>query len=205
MRHRHWNSLDLDFFCNMESRTTLIFICTMWTTLLEGWGLPVVPQTDLNDPSANHRVRSKRCSCNNQMDSECHYFCHLDIIWVNTPSKTTVYGLGSPLSRRRRSTGRCSCANPADRTCKSFCHYSSENPAIILVHPSQPEHKKLEQPKIDHPIALNSGNASPEVQILGKPSSFGARSDAITFLGNLVRARARAMANTSKASKLGYR
>uniref|UniRef100_A0A671RW96 Endothelin-like toxin domain-containing protein n=1 Tax=Sinocyclocheilus anshuiensis TaxID=1608454 RepID=A0A671RW96_9TELE len=43
--------------------------------------------TDPSDPSATHRVRSKRCSCNNQLDSECHYFCHLDIIWVNTPSK----------------------------------------------------------------------------------------------------------------------
>uniref|UniRef100_A0A672K2Y0 Endothelin-like toxin domain-containing protein n=1 Tax=Sinocyclocheilus grahami TaxID=75366 RepID=A0A672K2Y0_SINGR len=79
--------------------------------------------TDPSDSSATHRVRSKRCSCNNQLDSECHYFCHLDIIWVNTPSKTTVYGLGSPLARRRRSTGRCFCASPADRTCNVFCHY----------------------------------------------------------------------------------
>uniref|UniRef100_A0A672K058 Endothelin-like toxin domain-containing protein n=1 Tax=Sinocyclocheilus grahami TaxID=75366 RepID=A0A672K058_SINGR len=84
------------------------------------WGLPLVPQTDPSDSSATHRVRSKRCSCNNQLDSECHYFCHLDIIWVNTPSKTTVYGLGSPLARRRRSTGRCFCASPADRTCNVF-------------------------------------------------------------------------------------
>lgn len=60
----------------------------LWTTiylLSAGWGLPLVPQTDPSDPSATHRVRSKRCSCNNQLDSECHYFCHLDIIWVNTP------------------------------------------------------------------------------------------------------------------------
>uniref|UniRef100_A0A671RXT1 Endothelin-like toxin domain-containing protein n=1 Tax=Sinocyclocheilus anshuiensis TaxID=1608454 RepID=A0A671RXT1_9TELE len=91
------------------------------------WGLPLVPQTDPSDPSATHRVRSKRCSCNNQLDSECHYFCHLDIIWVNTPSKTTVYGLGSPLARRRRSTGRCFCASPADQTCNAFCHYRSLN------------------------------------------------------------------------------
>uniref|UniRef100_A0A674E3H6 Endothelin-like toxin domain-containing protein n=1 Tax=Salmo trutta TaxID=8032 RepID=A0A674E3H6_SALTR len=68
-----------------------------------------------------HRVRTKRCACNNQLDSECHYFCHLDIIWVNTPSKTTVYGLGSPLSRRRRSAGRCVCADSDDHTCTSFC------------------------------------------------------------------------------------
>ncbi|XP_070768800.1 endothelin-2 [Enoplosus armatus] len=72
------------------------------------------------------RERTKRCACSSPLDSECHYFCHLDIIWVNTPSKTTVYGLGSPLSRRRRSTCRCTCANPDDQTCTSFCHHSPE-------------------------------------------------------------------------------
>uniref|UniRef100_A0A665UT36 Endothelin-like toxin domain-containing protein n=1 Tax=Echeneis naucrates TaxID=173247 RepID=A0A665UT36_ECHNA len=70
------------------------------------------------------RIRTKRCACNNFLDSECHYFCHLDIIWINTPSKTTLYGLGSILSRRRRSTGRCTCAKPDDRSCTSFCHHS---------------------------------------------------------------------------------
>uniref|UniRef100_A0A3B3QC79 Endothelin-like toxin domain-containing protein n=1 Tax=Paramormyrops kingsleyae TaxID=1676925 RepID=A0A3B3QC79_9TELE len=71
-------------------------------------------------------VRVKRCSCNNQMDTECHYFCHLDIIWVNTPSKMTLYGLGSPLSRRRRSAQRCACASLSDRTCP--LSHSSDQP-----------------------------------------------------------------------------
>uniref|UniRef100_A0A4W4ENP9 Endothelin-like toxin domain-containing protein n=1 Tax=Electrophorus electricus TaxID=8005 RepID=A0A4W4ENP9_ELEEL len=87
-------------------------------------GFPVIGQSEVNEPEPAHRVRTKRCSCNNQMDSECHYFCHLDIIWVNTPSKITVYGLGSPLARRRRSAGRCLCANSADQTCSSFCVHS---------------------------------------------------------------------------------
>lgn len=30
-------------------------------------------------------LRAKRCSCNSWLDKECIYFCHLDIIWVNTP------------------------------------------------------------------------------------------------------------------------
>lgn len=30
-------------------------------------------------------VRTKRCSCATFLDKECVYFCHLDIIWVNTP------------------------------------------------------------------------------------------------------------------------
>uniref|UniRef100_A0A3Q4G0B6 Endothelin-like toxin domain-containing protein n=1 Tax=Neolamprologus brichardi TaxID=32507 RepID=A0A3Q4G0B6_NEOBR len=71
-----------------------------------------------------HRLRTKRCACSNPLDSECHYFCHLDIIWINTPSKTTVYGLGGAFSRRRRSTGRCTCANRDDQPCAKFCYLS---------------------------------------------------------------------------------
>ncbi|KAF3833609.1 hypothetical protein F7725_024813 [Dissostichus mawsoni] len=37
-------------------------------------------------PLSEHHVRTKRCSCNSWDDKECIYFCHLDIIWVNTPS-----------------------------------------------------------------------------------------------------------------------
>uniref|UniRef100_A0A3Q3IXA9 Endothelin-like toxin domain-containing protein n=1 Tax=Monopterus albus TaxID=43700 RepID=A0A3Q3IXA9_MONAL len=73
------------------------------------------------EDAPEQRVRTKRCACSSQLDSECHYFCHLDIIWVNTPSKTTVYGLGGALSRRKRSTGRCTCASPGDQYCTSFC------------------------------------------------------------------------------------
>uniref|UniRef100_A0A8C9VDS6 Endothelin-like toxin domain-containing protein n=1 Tax=Scleropages formosus TaxID=113540 RepID=A0A8C9VDS6_SCLFO len=86
-------------------------------------GLSLAPHSGAH--LAPQHARVKRCSCNNQMDSECHYFCHLDIIWVNTPSKTTVYGLGSPLSRRRRSAGRCACTDPNDRVCTDFCHCSN--------------------------------------------------------------------------------
>uniref|UniRef100_A0A3B4UHK8 Endothelin-like toxin domain-containing protein n=1 Tax=Seriola dumerili TaxID=41447 RepID=A0A3B4UHK8_SERDU len=69
-------------------------------------------------------MRTKRCACSSLLDSECHYFCHLDIIWINTPSKTTVYGLGSILARRRRSTGRCTCAKADDQSCTNFCQHS---------------------------------------------------------------------------------
>uniref|UniRef100_A0A8B9JJ22 Endothelin 2 n=1 Tax=Astyanax mexicanus TaxID=7994 RepID=A0A8B9JJ22_ASTMX len=98
--------------------------------LFLGFGLPVSQSSEKNGGSSSvaKRVRTKRCSCNNWMDKECIYFCHLDIIWVNTPSKITPYGLGSPLSRRRRSTKRCECANPSDATCSSFCHTSSRDP-----------------------------------------------------------------------------
>ncbi|XP_029919618.1 endothelin-2 [Myripristis murdjan] len=104
--------------------------------LQEGCGLPLSGQPELPAQSPHpHHVRAKRCSCNSWLDKECIYFCHLDIIWVNTPSKILPYGLGSPLSRRRRSTNRCECANPADNTCSSFCLKSSENPGIVFVAP----------------------------------------------------------------------
>ncbi|XP_010871916.1 endothelin-2 [Esox lucius] len=116
---------------------TVVSVCVL---LGDGFGLPVSGQLELHGQSTpqsgSHHTRVKRCSCSNWMDKECIYFCHLDIIWVNTPNKIMPYGLGSPLSRRRRSLSRCECAHPADRTCSGFCHHSSENPTIMLVGPS---------------------------------------------------------------------
>ncbi|XP_044144097.1 endothelin-2 isoform X1 [Bufo gargarizans] len=69
----------------------------------------------------NSHPRVKRCSCNNWMDKECIYFCHLDIIWVNTGSQMLPYGLGSPGRRRKRASARCQCGKAKDRTCSRFC------------------------------------------------------------------------------------
>ncbi|NXA41171.1 EDN2 protein, partial [Eudromia elegans] len=69
--------------------------------------------------SAVH-LRTKRCSCNSWLDKECIYFCHLDIIWVNTPGHTAPYGLGAP-RRRKRSLGRCECSHSRDSVCATFC------------------------------------------------------------------------------------
>ncbi|XP_037533175.1 endothelin-2 [Nematolebias whitei] len=96
-----------------------------------GWCLPVVKQLELEVPA--HPVRTRRCACSNQLDSECHYFCHLDIIWINTPSKTTLYGLGGSLLRRKRSTGRCTCAKLNDQSCRRFCSF---RPELTSVKPS---------------------------------------------------------------------
>lgn len=35
--------------------------------------------------SADTKPRVKRCTCYSYMDRECVYYCHLDIIWINTP------------------------------------------------------------------------------------------------------------------------
>ncbi|XP_065325996.1 endothelin-2 [Pelmatolapia mariae] len=109
---------------------TLFIICV---ALQEGCGLPLSEQP-AQTPHPHH-IRTKRCSCNNWDDKECIYFCHLDIIWVNTPSKLLPYGLGSSLSRRRRSTDRCECLSAADKTCHGFCHKSSED---LRTHVAEP-------------------------------------------------------------------
>ncbi|XP_016059654.1 PREDICTED: endothelin-1 [Miniopterus natalensis] len=81
-------------------------------------------------PSAPRRP--KRCSCSTLLDKECVYFCHLDVIWINTPGKLVPYGLGKP-PRAKRSLedsfltkatvqgNRCQCANQKDKMCWNFC------------------------------------------------------------------------------------
>ncbi|XP_028252713.1 endothelin-2 [Parambassis ranga] len=65
-----------------------------------------------------HR-REKRCSCENQKDKECIFFCHIGIVWVNTPSHVVPYGFGSV--RLRRDTRRCDCTHTQDAQCRRFC------------------------------------------------------------------------------------
>ncbi|XP_076863937.1 endothelin-1 isoform X2 [Brachyhypopomus gauderio] len=83
--------------------------------------------------SARHS-RTKRCSCATFLDKECVYFCHLDIIWVNTPERTVSYGLGSA-PRKKRSVKhtsrvtkipRCKCFDGSDSTCSLFCYTDQE-------------------------------------------------------------------------------
>ncbi|XP_029370427.1 endothelin-2 [Echeneis naucrates] len=115
-------------------KTLILLIICM--ALREGCGHPLSERAELpaKAPQSLH-VRTKRCSCSSWDDKECIYFCHLDIIWVNTPSKLLPYGLGSPLSRRRRSADRCKCLSSADNMCYSFCHKSFQNPRSDSVDP----------------------------------------------------------------------
>uniref|UniRef100_A0A8C6ZHD8 Endothelin-1 n=1 Tax=Nothoprocta perdicaria TaxID=30464 RepID=A0A8C6ZHD8_NOTPE len=96
--------------------------------------------------AAGHR-RARRCSCSSLLDEECVYFCHLDIIWINTPEKTVPYGLGGP-SRSRRSlkdvvpemlpepSSRCQCANQKDKKCLNFCQTGEDLRAQSTVEKS---------------------------------------------------------------------
>lgn len=44
-------------------------------------GGPTCLSCELSGP----RKRAKRCTCYTYKDKECVYYCHLDIIWINTP------------------------------------------------------------------------------------------------------------------------
>lgn len=82
------------------------------------------------------RPRARRCTCFTYKDKECVYYCHLDIIWINTPERTVPYGLSSSRGsfRGRRASGlppqnpratqqtrRCACVDDSDPACTWFC------------------------------------------------------------------------------------
>ncbi|XP_012879787.1 PREDICTED: endothelin-3 [Dipodomys ordii] len=91
-------------------------------------------QAARGDPA---RPRARRCTCFTYKDKECVYYCHLDIIWINTPEQTVPYGLSNYRGsfRGKRSSGtvpgsappstqtpsRCACVGRDDRACRRFC------------------------------------------------------------------------------------
>ncbi|XP_030389663.1 endothelin-3 [Gopherus evgoodei] len=99
-------------------------------------GLPAGGGGKADGPGAPRR-RAKRCTCYTYKDKECVYYCHLDIIWINTPERTVPYGLSNYRGsfRGKRSTGqlckstesldwslsRCSCLDIRDKQCMLFC------------------------------------------------------------------------------------
>ncbi|CAB1320425.1 unnamed protein product [Coregonus sp. 'balchen'] len=80
-------------------------------------------------PVPVRHIRNKRCSCATFLDKECVYFCHLDIIWVNTPERVVSYGLGNASRKKRaikdpevsKQDPRCKCVSEDDSTCTRFC------------------------------------------------------------------------------------
>ncbi|KAJ0003135.1 hypothetical protein NQD34_018175 [Periophthalmus magnuspinnatus] len=97
--------------------------------LSAGLAAPTAHPLGLLTPHSNSgHVRTKRCSCATFLDKECVYFCHLDIIWVNTPERVVSYGLGnaprtkrSVLGSERRTSSRCMCLKREDQICDNFC------------------------------------------------------------------------------------
>ncbi|XP_035502138.1 endothelin-3b isoform X1 [Scophthalmus maximus] len=85
--------------------------------------------------AAETKSRPKRCTCYSYKDKECVYYCHLDIIWINTPERTVPYGMssyqgpqrirravvGQPTEHQWAKTQRCTCVLDADPKCHDFC------------------------------------------------------------------------------------
>uniref|UniRef100_A0A9R8NMR2 Endothelin-2 n=1 Tax=Equus caballus TaxID=9796 RepID=A0A9R8NMR2_HORSE len=99
------------------------------------------PEQPVPSPRAQgSHLRPRRCSCSSWLDKECVYFCHLDIIWVNTPGQTAPYGLGNPPRRRRRSLPRrCECSSARDPACATFCHRRPWADAVAVPGSDSPE------------------------------------------------------------------
>ncbi|XP_066558649.1 endothelin-3 [Amia ocellicauda] len=102
-------------------------------------GAPACPGCQLSKP----RRRSRRCTCYTYTDKECVYYCHLDIIWINTPERTVPYGLSSyrgsgrvrrsaervrDSGRTRLGSQRCVCSDQRDPWCASFCRAWQRSP-----------------------------------------------------------------------------
>ncbi|XP_077370796.1 endothelin-3b [Festucalex cinctus] len=106
------------------------------STELNSGGVAARKNSDTTEPKS----RSKRCTCYSYKDKECIYYCHLDIIWINTPERTVPYGMssyqgaqrirravaGRPSEYEQRENQRCMCASlDEDLECHHFCHSSS--------------------------------------------------------------------------------
>ncbi|KAM8946431.1 endothelin-3 [Pelodytes ibericus] len=84
---------------------------------------------ELEQDSGGAHRRARRCTCYTYKDKECVYYCHLDIIWINTPERTVPYGLSNYRGKRSVETNhvglqplsRCSCEDAGDEHCATFC------------------------------------------------------------------------------------
>lgn len=112
--------------------------------LSAGLAAPTGETPSASTAKSSAHVRTKRCSCATFLDKECVYFCHLDIIWVNTPERVVSYGLGNAPRTKRSSpdstetSPRCRCLREDDQTCSNFCqrekHYGYKTRKPRSIH-----------------------------------------------------------------------
>nr|XP_026266200.1 endothelin-2 isoform X2 [Urocitellus parryii] len=121
--------------------------------LHEGKGQAAATQEQpaLSPHAQGAHLRFRRCSCSSWLDKECVYFCHLDIIWVNTPGQTAPYGLGNPPRRRRRSLPRrCECSSTKDSACTTFCHQTPWDISAAKIRSARRQREATREPKPAH-------------------------------------------------------
>lgn len=101
----------------------------------------------LHPSKLEHQHRRKRCTCFTYKDKECVYYCHLDIIWINTPEHTVPYGLGNyrgkrsakefPNNSKHKHLLRCACTKRNDIQCLNFCTERQEAWRNTISHEEQ--------------------------------------------------------------------
>ncbi|XP_069607322.1 endothelin-3 isoform X2 [Ranitomeya imitator] len=57
------------------------------------------PSFHLEPDSGGAHRRERRCTCYTYKDKECVYYCHLDIIWINTPESFRNLSPGAKSSK----------------------------------------------------------------------------------------------------------
>uniref|UniRef100_A0A8C7GSJ8 Si:ch211-202p1.5 n=1 Tax=Oncorhynchus kisutch TaxID=8019 RepID=A0A8C7GSJ8_ONCKI len=104
--------------------------------------------------------REKRCSCENLNDKECVYFCHIGIVWVNTPSQVVPYGVGSFPVRLRREVGRCVCLKRKDFECLYFFflnHTLNVLTSLAGIQTNLQGYQTAEEKPIPYSITISTG------------------------------------------------
>ncbi|CAM9633466.1 unnamed protein product [Lampetra fluviatilis] len=96
-------------------------------------GTPPPPPSALPPPvrSRQPAARRKRCSCASVLDRECVFFCHLDIIWIDTPRSLVPTGLSEKTRARRGAAAEGLRAGGRGRRCQ--CCSGSEDAACALL------------------------------------------------------------------------
>nr|XP_020023570.1 endothelin-2 isoform X2 [Castor canadensis] len=139
----------------------MVFMPTAWYSVTlallmalykgESQAAATLEQSVLASQAHGTHLRFRRCSCSSWLDKECVYFCHLDIIWVNTAGQTAPYGLGNPPRRRRRSLPkRCECSSARDPACATFCHQKPRDISATKVHFAWQQQEAMREPKTKH-------------------------------------------------------
>ncbi|XP_048405470.1 endothelin-1 isoform X1 [Stegostoma tigrinum] len=121
---------------------------------------PVSSASQASSSIPRRLSRTKRCSCSSFLDKECIYFCHLDIIWINTPERVVPYGLGSSprvkrsvkkklttLAQRRQ---RCECRSQEDSVCWQFCEDGQQTPRFSVKTKVQKQSTVEASDRMDH-------------------------------------------------------
>nr|XP_012625868.1 endothelin-3 isoform X3 [Microcebus murinus] len=123
--------------------------------------------------------RSRRCTCFTYKDKECVYYCHLDIIWINTPEQTVPYGLSNYRGsfRGKRSVGplwgswqpskqtplRCACVGRDDKACVHFCSQTLDisSHSRTAERPDKEEEEKARERKLPPAFACENQRWGP--------------------------------------------